>query len=268
MPKDIATQVIRNDDLGHGYHLIEFATPGLTEMQPARFFMIGIPGSETLLRRPFSICGANGTFADGAPDAAQVLYKVVGKGTALLALLKPGAPLNVLGPLGNGFTSPPEPAARPVILAGGIGAAPFPALVAALQSEHPRAMMFYGGRTRHDLPLLGWFEERADLVVTTDDGSRGRKGLVTEPLVEMLADADPAALKLYACGPEPMLKAVARLARERGLDCELSLEAHMACGFGVCLGCVVPTRRGSSPDITYDRVCVEGPVMRPEVLAW
>jgi len=268
MPKDIATQVLRNTDLGHGYHLIEFAAPGLTDMRPARFFMIGIPGSETLLRRPFSVCGVNGTFDDGASDAAQVLYKVVGKGTALLASLKPGATLNVLGPLGNGFTSPPERSVRPVILAGGIGSAPFPALLAALKDDHPRPLMFYGGRTRHDLPLLDWFEKRADVVTTTDDGSHGRKGLVTEPLLDFLEKSDPARMKLYACGPEPMLKAVARLARERELDCELSLEAHMACGFGVCLGCVVPTRRPGSSDIAYDRVCVEGPVMRPEVLAW
>jgi dihydroorotate dehydrogenase electron transfer subunit len=155
-----------------------------------------------------------------------------------------------------------------VIVAGGIGSAPFPALVSELKSGRPRAMMFYGGRTRHDLPLLDWFEERADVVVTTDDGSHGRKGLVIEPLVEMIDRTDASALKLYACGPEPMLKAVAGLARERGLDCELSLEAHMACGFGVCLGCVVPTRRPGSAGVAYDRVCVEGPVMRPEVLAW
>ena len=102
-------------------------------MKPAQFFMIGIPGSETLLRRPYSVCGLPGTFDDARPDAVQVLYRIVGRGTGLLASLKPGAPLAVLGPLGNGFESPEDRAVRPVIVAGGIGSAPFPALVRRLR---------------------------------------------------------------------------------------------------------------------------------------
>jgi dihydroorotate dehydrogenase electron transfer subunit len=238
-------------------------------MRPAQFFMVGIPGSETLLRRPYSVCGLPGTFDDRPPDAVQLLVKVVGKGTALLAALKPGAKIHVLGPLGRGFGAPPSGAVRPVIVAGGIGSAPFPALLAGLgQTGGPRPRMFYGGRSAGDLPLLDWFRERADVDVTTDDGSLERRGLVTEPLVEYLDAEDPKAVKLYVCGPDPMLRAVARIALERGLDCELSLEAHMACGFGVCLGCVVPTHGPGPGEITYDRVCMEGPVMRPEALAW
>jgi len=267
MPQDILTPILRNVDLGHGYYLVEFSVAEMAaDMQPAQFFMIGIPGAETLLRRPFSVCGIRGTFGDCPPEAAQVLYKVVGKGTALLASLKPDAPLRVLGPLGRGFSPPRTPDVRPVIVAGGIGSAPFPALLAALKDGGPRPLMFYGARGEADLPLLDWFRERAEVVVTTDDGSLGRPGLVTEPLAERLADSEAADVKVYACGPEPMLKAVARMALEGGLDCELSLEAHMACGFGVCLGCVVPTRKPGGTG--YDRVCVEGPVMRPEVLAW
>jgi len=269
MPQDIVTPILRNLDLGHGYHLVEFSAPDMAaDMLPAQFFMIGIPGGETLLRRPFSVCGMRGTFEDRPHDAAQVLYKVVGKGTALLAALRPDAELRVLGPLGRGFTPPPAEDVLPVIVAGGIGCAPFPALLATLGGGGARPVMFYGGRSADDLPLLGWFREHADVQVTTDDGSLGRRGLVTEPLAERLGGADPAAVKIYACGPEPMLKAVARLALEGGFDCELSLEAHMACGFGVCLGCVVPTRRPGEAGTGYDRVCVEGPVMRPEVLAW
>lgn len=269
MPQDICTPILRNIDLGHGYHLVEFSAPDpAVDVQPAQFFMVGIPGSETLLRRPFSVCGVRGTFEDRPQDAAQVLYKVVGKGTALLASLKPDAELRVLGPLGRGFTRPAKNGTRPVVVAGGIGSAPFPALLADLGQAGPRPLMFYGGRSGDDLPLLDWFREHADVVVTTDDGSLGRRGLVTEPLSELLGETDAAGLKIYACGPQPMLKAVARMALEGGLDCELSLEAHMACGFGVCLGCVVPTRRPGADEVGYDRVCVEGPVMRPEVLAW
>jgi dihydroorotate dehydrogenase electron transfer subunit len=129
--------------------------------------------------------------------------------------------------------------------------------------------MFYGAASEEDLPLLDWFREQTDeTVVTTDDGSLGHHGLVTEPLRDALEGFDPAAIKIYACGPEPMLKAVGRLALERRIDCELSLEAHMACGFGACLGCVVPTHHSCGKGIDYLRVCMEGPVMKPEALAW
>jgi len=102
--------------------------------------------------------------------------------------------------------------------------------------------------------------------VTTDDGSLGHEGLVTDPLREMLDREPEESLHLYVCGPEPMLKAVGRMAVERGIRCELALEAHMACGFGVCLGCVVPTRRDGK--FAYERVCVEGPVIAAECMEW
>jgi dihydroorotate dehydrogenase electron transfer subunit len=132
MPRDVTTLVVRNQDLGGGAFLLEFDDPIMAaEMQPGQFFMIGIPGSETLLRRPYSVCGLPGTFAGRADGAMQVLYRVYGKGTALLAALKPGATLRVLGPLGHGFSAPRE-GQRAVLVAGGIGVAPFPALVARL----------------------------------------------------------------------------------------------------------------------------------------
>jgi len=269
MPRDFTTTVLRNTHLGHDNYLLEFEAPeAAREMRPAQFFMIGIPGSATLLRRPYSVCGLPGTFADGAPDAVQLLYKVVGQGTRLLASLKSGAAMTALGPLGNGFGDPGESAAQPVFVAGGIGSAPFPALAAALHRCASPPRMFYGARSAVDLPLLAWFREHcADVVVTTDDGSLGRAGRVTEPLAELLERDADANLRLYACGPEPMLKAVARLALARGVGCELSLEAHMACGFGVCLGCVVPTHRPGGA-IGYDRLCVDGPVMTADRLAW
>jgi len=269
MPHDITTCVTRNDDLGHGNHLIEFGAAELAaESAPAQFFMVGVPGSETLLRRPYSVCGLPGTFDGRDSDAVQLLVKVVGKGTALLASLKTGAPLHVLGPLGRGFSTPRGPDVRPVFVAGGIGSAPFPALATWLRDRAERPLMFYGARSAGDLPLADWFGQQCgELVVTTEDGSLGRRGRVTEPLSDLLDGADPASLQLYACGPEPMLRAVARLALERGVRCELALEAHMACGFGVCLGCVVPVH-GPDGKPRYERVCVEGPVMPAEKLAW
>jgi dihydroorotate dehydrogenase electron transfer subunit len=268
--QDVTTPVLRNTDLGHGNFLVEFACPELTSaMRPAQFFMIGIPGSETLLRRPYSVCGLHGTFDDAPAEAVQVLYRIVGRGTSLLASLKTGAPLTVLGPLGNGFEAPRASTARPVFVAGGIGSAPFPALARWLEGRCRPPFMYYGARTRGDLPLSDWFAEHTErLVLTTEDGSVGRRGLVTEPLAELLEREEPDSLHLYVCGPDPMLRAVASLARRHGVRCDLALEAHMACGFGVCLGCVVPTRGEGSDEIRYERVCVEGPVMEAGRLAW
>jgi dihydroorotate dehydrogenase electron transfer subunit len=271
MPRDITTPVTRNLDLGHGNRLIEFEAAELVaEMQPAQFFMIGMRGAGSFLRRPFSVCGLPGTFDDAPPSTSQVLYKVVGRGTEYLASLAAGAPLDVLGPLGRGFTLPEHPGAIAVLVAGGIGSAPFPALTAQLRDAGLRPILLYGARTAADLPLLEWFREHCEeVIVTTDDGSLGERGLVTTPLGRLLAKLAAQRARVYACGPEAMLRTVARVVVSAGVRCELSLEARMACGFGVCLGCVVPTHGGGPEgDEGFERVCVEGPVMRAERLAW
>jgi dihydroorotate dehydrogenase electron transfer subunit len=268
MPRDITTAVLANTDLGAGNWLLEFGAPEMAAtMQPAQFFMIGIPGSSTVLRRPYSVCGLPGTFEDRPAGALQVLYKVIGQGTGLLAALAPGAQITVLGPLGNGFTPPQDADTIPVFVAGGIGSAPFPALLGTLEKGSPKPRMFYGARGAGDLALADWFAERTELETATEDGSAGVHGRVTAPLIEMLDRRGDEKLKLYVCGPGPMLEAVGKLAVERNLRCELALEAHMACGFGVCLGCVVPVRRAGDA-VGYDRVCLEGPVMDATCMAW
>jgi dihydroorotate dehydrogenase electron transfer subunit len=270
MVEDFTTPVLRNVELGRGNWLLEFEAPGVAAaMRPAQFFMIGVPGSDVLLRRPFSVCGLPGTFAAGRSDAVSVLYRVYGRGTKLLASLRTGASLHVLGPLGCGFAVPRGRDTQVVLVAGGIGCAPFPAFLAELEREGRRATMIYGARAAGELPLLDWFRERCDAVlVTTDDGSLGAPGFVTGPLEAMLASPDRERLHLYVCGPSPMLKAVAKMALASGVVCDLSLEAPMACGFGVCLGCVVPTHERKDGPVSYERVCIEGPVMRAERLAW
>lgn len=270
MVQDFTTPVLRNVDLGRGNWLLEFeAASAAAEMRPAQFFMIGVPGSDVLLRRPFSVCGLPGTFSDGRAGAVQILYRVYGRGTKLLASLGPGAPLHILGPLGHGFTSPQDKNTKIVFVAGGIGCAPFPAFLAELEREGRRATMIYGARSADELPLLDWFRERCDaVVVTTNDGSLGASGLVTGPLEQRLRGAGGEQLHLYVCGPTPMLKAVAKMALATGIACDLALEAPMACGFGVCLGCVVPTHAQPDGPVTFERVCVEGPVMRAERMAW
>ncbi len=278
MPHDFATHVAANRDLGNGNYRLEFAVPRdvapeAATMQPAQFFMIGIPGARTLLRRPYSVCGLPGTFADAVPGTHSVLYKVVGQGTALLAALAPGAEIRVLGPLGHGFRLPDDPEEGAVFVAGGIGSAPFPALFAAWDAPaadgaaRRRPDMIYGARTAGDLPLHDWFVERSGrFATTTDDGSRGERGRVTGPLADWLAGPE-APRRIYACGPDPMLHALSRLALEHDVPCALAMEAHMACGFGVCLGCVVPVHDGAG-GVRYDRLCVDGPVLPAEAVAW
>lgn len=270
MPIDFTTRVVRNTELGANDHLVAFELPDdvASAMTAGQFFMIGIPGSDVLLRRPFSVCGLPGTFEEDAPGLAHVLYRVYGKATTLLASLKPGASLLVLGPLGRGFGMPPTEASRPLIVAGGIGSAPFPAFAAGLaRAGRPRPVMIYGARTASELPLLEWFRRHCrEVLVTTEDGSLGRKGLVTEALADVV-EGGAEGWHVYGCGPNPMLRAVAAVTRSHGVSCELSLEAPMACGFGVCLGCVVACR-DENGGVRYDRVCVEGPVMRAERLAW
>ena len=270
MVQDFTAPVLRNVDLGRGNWLLEFEARDVAlAMRPAQFFMIGAPGSDVLLRRPFSVCGLPGTFTDGQPGAVQVLYRVSGRGTRLLASLSTGAPLHVLGPLGRGYTIPVANDAKIIIVAGGIGCAPFPAFLAEMQREGRRATMIYGARSADELPLLDWFRERCDSVlVTTDDGSLGAPGFVTGPLGEMLRAPGRERLHIYACGPTPMLKAVAEMALASGVVCDLALEAPKPQAIGVCLGCVVPTRASPGGAIAYDRVCVEGPVMRAERVAW
>ena len=270
MVQDFTPPVLRNVDLGRGNWLLEFEAPNdVLAMRPAQFFMIGAPGSDVLLRRPFSVCGLPGTFADGKAGAVQVLYRVFGRGTKLLASLGRGTPLHVLGPLGRGFAVPVVEDAEIVLIAGGIGCAPFPAFLAELERGGRRATMIYGARSADELPLLDWFRERCDdVMVTTDDGSLGARGLVTGPLAAILRAPDRERLHLFACGPTPMLKAVAEMVLASRVVCELALEAPMACGFGVCLGCVVPTHASPGGAVAYERVCVEGPVMRAEHLAW
>jgi len=269
MIQDIETTVASNHAVGNGNFLLEFRHESLAgALQPGQFVMIGMPGTGILLRRPFSVCGLSGTFAGQTGDAIRILYKVMGQGTRVLAGIGPGAKLTILGPLGIGFPLP-EKDRIPVFIAGGIGSAPFPALVSAIQKAGgPLPVMFYGARSKGDLPLKDWFRDQCETVhFATEDGSEGQEGFVTAPLTRWLESKSPDSVELYACGPEPMLRAIHKLVVPQHIRCHLSLEAHMACGFGVCIGCVVPTH-GENGEVEYTRICVDGPVLPAEKLAW
>lgn len=251
MPRVIELgRVLSRRDLSNGYFVLSVDLPRIAEAaRPGEFIMLQVRSSDSpawdpLLPRPF-------TFLRVHPPRMDLYVKVVGRGTALLSRAMPGDALFALGPLGLGFRPPADPGATPVFVAGGIGVAPFLHLAETLPRE-PAPVLLYGGRTSRDIQLVDEFETAGMRVeVATEDGSLGERGRVTALLERRLGRADQ--LALYACGPEPMMAAVARMAR--GRPCQVSLEARMGCGIGVCRGCAVPLAKGG-----YAEICVDGPV--------
>lgn len=264
MAYNLVAPVTEQEDLGGGYFRLRLHAPEIAaEARAGQFVMIGFPDIDVMLvRRPFSVARvASG--AGGAPETFDILYKIYGKRTLAFSHLRPGSQMSVLGPLGRGFWVPEgHEEAELYLVAGGIGNAPFPLLLQQLPQEAAqRATVFFGGRTVADLTLLDWFEERAGRVLTaTEDGSHGEKGFVTAPLLRMLDAPSDRPRILMACGPPAMMKAVGAIGLERNIPCQLSIEETMACGFGVCLGCVVQRRDPEGEFDRFVRVCTEGPV--------
>ncbi|UCF66472.1 MAG: dihydroorotate dehydrogenase electron transfer subunit [Acidobacteriota bacterium] len=252
-------------ELGEDYFLLQVAWPELANQVCAgQFVMLGLPDiGEMLIRRPFSVARTVASEPGRAPCSFEILYKVYGRATRAFSRLRAGAVVSVLGPLGRGFWLPDESEhdrTEIVLVAGGIGNAPFPLLLQQLGPRAQHVSLFFGGRSREDLTLLSWFRERCQVITTTEDGSEGRRALVTEPLAEKLDDDPNRRRVVLACGPQPMLKAVAEICLAREVLCQLALEETIACGFGVCLGCVVEQRHPASEFERYVRVCTEGPV--------
>jgi dihydroorotate dehydrogenase electron transfer subunit len=238
---------------------------GFERAQPGQFVMVRT-GTECvpLLRRPFSLLGL--IRENNRVTGIEILFKVIGKGTQRLSRYGEGERLSVIGPLGNAF-SVPDNCRQLVLVAGGIGVPPIRFLArTVLQREggQPRCVVFVGGRTRDDLVCIREFDLPGFLLeVSTDDGSRGSRGVVTRRLEEVL-DAGSADL-ICACGPWAMLKAVAAIAERRGISCQVSVETMMACGMGACLGCAVEMR---DDDSRYRHACMDGPVFDARRLRW
>lgn len=249
--------VLANTLLAPGYFTMQLRCGApFGEARPGQFVMLSVgPGPTPLLRRPFSIH----RMRPEGPDSAivEILYKVVGEGTAALTRIAAGAVLDILGPLGRGFVLR-ENYRRIYLAAGGIGAAPMVFLLETLR-DHPdphHCQVFLGGRTRGDLLCRTTFERLADrLHCTTDDGSEGAQCFLTNPLDEEVRRHPPDAI--LACGPMDMLKCVAGIAHQLDIPCQLSIESAMACGLGACLGCAVPAAGDGG---RYYHVCKDGPV--------
>ena len=225
----------------------------LPEMLPGQFVEVRVDGSpSTFLRRPISI-----NFVDRENNELWLLVATVGDGTKQLAKLQSGDVLNCVLPLGNGFT-PAKPGEKVLLVGGGVGVAPLLYMGAQMKSQGIEPTFLLGARTANDLLMLPVFNMYGRAYVTTEDGSMGEKGFVTNHSILSQEHFD----RISTCGPTPMMKAVARYARQNNVVCEVSLENLMACGLGACLCCVEKTTEGNLC------VCKDGPVFNIKKLLW
>ena len=245
-------KVVDTQQLGDRYVLLKL-TP-LPEMIPGQFAELKIEGSpHTYLRRPISI-----NYVDFERNEVWFLVAMVGDGTRQLSSLRRGSFLNCVIPLGNGFTLPESPEKRMLLVGGGVGVAPLLFLGSRLRQMGCEPTFLLGARKASDLVLLEEFRQLGRVMLTTEDGSAGEQGFVTNHSILVQEHFD----RICTCGPKPMMMAVARYAAAQGIDCEVSLENLMACGLGACLCCVENTKKGNIC------VCKEGPVLNINQLLW
>ena len=264
-------KVVENIRLHPKYCLIKLtAGKPLPEMVPGQFVQIRVDGSpQTFLRRPISI-----NYVDKKANELWLLVQMIGEGTRRMAEYQPGEIVNIMLPLGNGFSIPQnssgsssyvlrdnlsqKPTFSTLLIGGGVGTAPMLYLGETLKSIGFEPEFLLGARTKDDVMQLADFEKIGTVHITTEDGSMGETGFVTNHSVLMGKKID----MIYTCGPKPMMVAVAKYAKETGIPCEVSLENMMACGIGACLCCVENTVKGNVC------VCTEGPVFNINQLTW
>ena len=247
--------VSENIQLTDNYVLLKMTAPTeLPDMLPGQFAELEVEGSsKTFLRRPISI-----NFIDKDNNEVWFLIQLVGDGTRHLAAVKRGQTINVILPLGNSFTMPENASERLLLVGGGVGTAPMLFLGEQLSKKGFTPNFLLGARSQNDLLQLDEFTQYGNVFTTTEDGSMGEKGYVTQHSLLSTQTFN----KIYTCGPKPMMMAVAKYAKTNNIECEVSLENTMACGFGVCLCCVENTTEG------HICVCKEGPVFNIKKLLW
>lgn len=262
-------------ELGARNYLLTVHTPEQARLvRPGQFVMLKCVAQveeHPLLRRPFTIFNIHRTARSGKPDGLELLVKDVGTGTHKLSQARPGDMLDCLGPQGHGFQVSPEMRNRvqfACLVAGGVGIAPLYLLAQSLLAQNVQPVLFYGGAGVADLVLREHFESLGmEAFYTTEDGSFGERGIVTQPLIRFLRDNRRREMRLYGCGPWGMMKAIHALSLEARVQCEVSLEARMGCALGACLGCVVRSRDHAGED-QFIRVCQDGPVMDSRMIDW
>ncbi|MBQ8672594.1 MAG: dihydroorotate dehydrogenase electron transfer subunit [Bacteroides sp.] len=247
--------VSENVRLHANYALLKLgASSALPEMCPGQFAELRVDGSPTtFLRRPISI-----NYVDRVKNEVWFLIQLIGDGTRQLGKAQPGDVINVVLPLGNGFTMPQKASDKLLLVGGGVGTAPMLYLGEQLAKRGCKPSFLLGARSEKDLLQLEQFATYGNVYTTTEDGSHGEKGYVTQHSILNKVAFE----QIYTCGPKPMMMAVAKYAKENGINCEVSLENKMACGVGACLCCVENTSEG------HLCVCKEGPVFNINKLLW
>ena len=260
MPSVVDCPIVLRQEVAEGHYRISVRAPEIARVaRPGQFAMLQVSGGYApFLRRPMSL---ERIFSDGV----SFLFRVEGEGTRLLAEMDTGHNLSVQGPLGIGFTTDTA-CDRHILVAGGIGVAPMPALAECVKRDCGKAPeAIIAARTERMLLCEDDLRRMGCLVhVATDDGSAGEKALATDMLERLAPGADSC---VYACGPNPMLRAVSRMMLDAGVQCQVSLEAQMACGDGACLGCVIEAK-GEDEGGMMLRVCKDGPVFDASVVDW
>lgn len=242
-------RVLSNTSMGNDRYSLMVLTPvdfaTLPQIRPGQFVQVNVPDSKTtFLRRPISVCRVSHNNRE-----LTLLIRRAGAGTEALCSMRPGSVLNVVLPLGNGFPTDFNAGQRVLLIGGGVGVAPLLYYGEYLKAKGVEPVFLLGARSDNDLLLGGEFNAVGSTCISTEDGSLGVKGFVTvNPVLNGQFDA------WAVCGPAPMMKAIAAIARQKGVDCYVSLENKMACGLGACLCCVEKTTSGNV------QVCTHGPV--------
>ena len=270
MPLQTSGIVIKNVKIKSQYFLLEIYCPPIaTQIKPGQFIMLKVSDNPSpLLRRPFSVYKSFSAHDAEITKRGRllILYKKVGKGTQKMTEFKRGQEVELIGPLGNTFILPPASRSGNIFLiGGGVGIVSLYPLAEKLKTR--KLSVFIGGRTRNDILCTGDFKNlNSTLFIATEDGSTGFKGTVIDLFLSQEKKWDiPEPSHLYTCGPTPMLQELGKVLKSKGIPCQASLEARMACGFGACWGCVVKT---NDPNLPYQRVCKEGPVFHLEEIVW
>ena len=276
MLRDVEARVIANTRLSPDYNVIALSAPEIAEAtQPGQFVMVkSARSADPLLRRPFSVFEV--LRSNNRVEGLTLLSKRIGVTTNILYDAVEGDTIACLGPLGRPFEVI-DPPAEAWMVAGGVGLAPFATLAEALLARGTKTTLFYGARSGGELFYLDWFKSRGvRLVLATEDGSIGDRARITAPLERELKNREARSpesgagspeVMIYACGPEPMLEAVAQVAAKFRRPSQVSVERTMGCGMGGCYSCVIPVRDGPNGH-HYVRSCIGGPVFRGEDVVW
>lgn len=259
MSKLFPAEIISNSSINKQFHLLKVRPLSeIIQPAPGQFYMLQAGDNyDPLIKRPLSIFNYNGMHL-------EFLFRIRGRGTSYLSRVRTGETIYLIGPLGNGY---PTPKGDFIAIAGGIGIA---SIMPLLRQFDKKAILFYGARNNNELLMLDTACELAKKsFISTDDGAKGEKGLITRLFVDFIeSNLECRILPVYCCGSPPMLKVLAAIIESYNMRCYASVEEYMACGVGACLGCVIKVKSDEEKGFSYKTACKDGPVFELKDLIW